>query len=138
MSWPAPVPKPSEVKATGGSPLEILRKPGGLDVPTVRVVYLVPADREVRADYEQVIEAAIRHLQLWHADQIDPKHARTTFRLHDPIVEVRKTVHAAAWYASNPNLADPSLWFWFNALADAFAAAGGGFDDPLNRWGLLP
>lgn len=101
--------------------------------PRVRVVYLVPADRVARADYVDRIEAAIRHVQIWTRNEMGD---RTTFSLNKRPVEVIQTPHDAAWYKDNPagDLSEFSVWFWWNALGDAFALTGGDFFDPNNTW----
>ena len=38
---------------------------------TVRVVYLVSQDRQVRPDFQQALEKAIRELQQWYGQQLD-------------------------------------------------------------------
>jgi hypothetical protein len=98
--------------------------------PVVRVVYLVPADRAVRQDYVDLLEAAIEHVQIWFRDEMGDG---TTFRLNKRVVDVVQTSHVAAWYSSNP-AGDYALWFWSNVLADAFALTGGMFFDPNNIW----
>lgn len=98
--------------------------------PEVRMVYLVPADRPFRPDYAIAMENAIRHVQVWYHEEMDGK----TFNLHKRVVEVYRTPHTAQYYATNPAGSFPNLWFFFNAIADAFALTGGIFDDPNNRW----
>jgi hypothetical protein len=91
--------------------------------PQVRMVYLVPSDRQVVKAHTAAIERAIRSIQIFYGIQVD---ARLSFRLHSPVVEVLKTTHETKWYQSNP------AGFWENALADGFAH--GGFNDEANRW----
>lgn len=101
---------------------------GKRTVSTIRMVYLVPRDRQHVAGYELGMSRAIVDLQKWFFDQMANG---STFTLHNPIVEVIKTSHDAAWYANNPSGA---FSFWSNVLADGFALTNGGFDDPQNRW----
>jgi hypothetical protein len=61
---------------------------------TVRIVYLVSKDREVRNDYQQAIEGAIRELQGWYARQL----SGPTFKLHNPVVEVAHSSQPADWF----------------------------------------
>ncbi len=96
----------------------------------VRVVYLVPSDREIRAEYVSAIEGAFLNLQEFYRAQIGNGY---TYMMHPPIVEVIRTQHTAAWYNTNPN-GSSSLWFWNNALTDGFTLSGGRFADPNNRW----
>lgn len=96
--------------------------------PTVRMVILVPSDRALQTDYVVGVERAIRQLQVFYRRQIA---SGKTFLLHDPVVEWVYTGHPSSWYSSQ-HPADGG--FWENALADGFAALGGGYDDPNNRW----
>jgi hypothetical protein len=138
------VPRPLFLRLLAG--VEVL--PGGLGaqagaparpsaLPTspqglVRAVYLRPTDWPERPDYSLVIGKAFQHVQLWFQDQVG---GGATFALHDPIVEALNTGHDSAWYSTNavPGT-DPSLYFWRNVLADAFALTPGQFWDPSNRW----
>ena len=103
---------------------------GNAPEKVVRVVYLVPADRAIRDEYADGIEAAVQHFRIWLRNELGNG---TTFAVNKPIVEVVATPHAAAWYSTNP-AGDYVLWFWHNVLADAFALTGGGFFDPDNVW----
>ena len=98
--------------------------------PQVRVVYLVPADRIVNDEYIHRLKAAVEHLQIWTRNEMGDG---TTFSLSKRPVEVIQTSQVAAWYSTNPAGEFP-LWFWNNALADAFALTGGSFFDPNNTW----
>ena len=53
---------------------------------SVRIVYLVSADRPVREDFRKGIETAAKDLQAWYARQL----GGPTFRLNDPVAEVVK------------------------------------------------
>jgi len=94
----------------------------------VRVVYLVPADKPVRKDYEIAVGNAILHLQNFYQSQMGSGYS---FSTNDPIVEVYRTSHALSYYSSSTT---NSLDFWNKALADGFALSGGSFNDPNNRW----
>jgi hypothetical protein len=98
----------------------------------VHIVYLVPADGEVRRDYVQNLRDAAANLQAWYSTALG---TGETFTLAKPTVAVYRTEHDATWYATNPVAdADQSLWFWFNATADGFAMTGGRFNDPDDVW----
>jgi hypothetical protein len=101
-----------------------------LAAPQVRMLYMVPSDRAVRADYATAMENAIEHFRIWLHQKMPEGR---TITLHDPAVEILRTAHDAAWYATNPN-GDAGLRFWNNCLLDGFALTGGGFNDPQNRW----
>ncbi|HVF44014.1 MAG TPA: carboxypeptidase regulatory-like domain-containing protein [Pyrinomonadaceae bacterium] len=93
----------------------------------VRVVYLVPSDRNVRADYRNEIAKAVSDVQRFYREQLG---GGLAFSLHAPAVEVYQTPHAAAFYSTG----NGSGSFWARVLGDGFALTGGGFNDPDNRW----
>ena len=93
----------------------------------VRVIYLVPSDRNVRADYQNEIAKAVSDSQRFYRDQLG---GGLTFSLHAPAVEVYQTPHAAAFYSTGGG----SGSFWARVLDDGFELTGGGFNDPNNRW----
>jgi hypothetical protein len=124
---------PVDRPATGGSEPACNHAAGGTSGKMLRVVYVVPSDRQVNPRYLANLESSVRHLQLWLRDQIP---ASTSFRIHEPIVEVVKTEHPASYYATNANGDNPDLYYWNNATADALAGAGGSFGDPDNIWML--
>ena len=98
--------------------------------PVVRIVYLVPADRAVRDDYVERLEAAIQHVRIWTRNEMGDG---TTFSTNRRVVEVVHTSQVAAWYSTNPS-GDYALWFWTNVLTEAFALTGAKFADPNNTW----
>jgi len=97
--------------------------------PTVRMIYLVPSDREIRPDFQKAIMKAALHLQRWYCTDIG---IGKSFWLRDPIVETVRTHHDAAWYAEHSTGSD--YWFWENTVADGFALTGGQFYDPNFIW----
>jgi hypothetical protein len=107
--------------------------PGDTSGKLVRVVFLVPSDRQANLKYVANLEHALRTTQLWLADRMP---GRTSFRVHEPPVEVYATPHEAAWYATQPNDStdNPDYYFWYNAIQDGFAITGGTFGDPDNIW----
>ena len=66
--------------------------------PSVRVIYLVSADREVNEDYKAAIRMAILDIQKWYKKQMNGR----TFRLNEPIVEVLKSNQNANWFTGSP------------------------------------
>ena len=101
------------------------------EVPTVHIVYLVPADRTVSKTYVRALEAAAINLQAWYQEQLG---GSETYRLTKSVVEVIQTTHEAEWYATNATGGDPVLQYWNNALADAFALTGGGLNQDGDLW----
>jgi hypothetical protein len=97
---------------------------------TVRVVYLVSQDRQVRPDFQQALEKAIRELQQWYGQQLDGP----TFRLHDPVIEVAHAAQDANWFYSHPNGANQEDWGFNNTLAEANRLLGAKFNDPHYIW----
>lgn len=89
---------------------------------TVRFVYLVSADREVRADYRGAIAAAAREVQRFYASQLGGR----TFRLNDPIVEVVRSDKAATWFYAHDSGGPKDNWGFDNGLAEARRLLGAG------------
>ncbi|WP_375434771.1 T9SS type A sorting domain-containing protein [uncultured Hymenobacter sp.] len=100
--------------------------PSLLIAPRVRLIYLVPSDRTINPIYAGAIANAGRDLQRWYQQQLGNN---KTFSLHTPVVETYQTTHSVAWYQTNPN-GDTFAQFFYNAAQDAFAATGGGYNDP--------
>lgn len=67
-------------------------------IPSVRVIYLVSADRQERSDYKAATEMAILDIQKWYKQQMNGR----TFRLNEPIVEVLKSNQPANWFTGTP------------------------------------
>jgi hypothetical protein len=80
----------------------------------VRFVYLVSADREVKAEYLHAVERAARGVRDWYAGQLDG----ATFHLHNPVVEVLRSDKKAAWFTSNPNGRHRDNWGFNNTLSE--------------------
>jgi hypothetical protein len=87
---------------------------------SVRIVYLVSADRTVREDFSKGIETAAKDLQSWYARQL----GGPTFRLNEPIVEVVKSDKNADWFYSHPNGDNKDDWGFNNGLAEAQRLVG--------------
>jgi hypothetical protein len=86
--------------------------------PKVRVVYLVPSDREADPRYVANLELAARDVQLWVRAHMPDG---SSFQLHEPAVEVIETSHPADYYT-------PA--FWDNVTGDGLALTDGTFEDP--------
>jgi len=97
---------------------------------TVRVIYLVSKDREVRADFQSAMERAIQELQKWYGRQLNGP----TFKLHNPVVEVAHSSQSAGWFYSHPHGANPEDWGFNNTLAEAERLLGARFNDPHYIW----
>ena len=97
---------------------------------SVRIVYLVSADRTVREDFRKGIEAAAKDLQAWYAKQL----GGPTFRLNDPVVEVVKSGKNAKWLYSRPNGGNQDDWGFNNGLAEARRLVGARHGDTEYVW----
>ena len=97
---------------------------------SVRIVYLVSADRTVREDFRKGIETAAKDLQGWYAKQL----GGPTFRLNHPVVEVVKSDKAAKWFYSHPNGDNQDDWGFNNGLAEARRLVGARHGDPDYVW----
>ncbi|MGB9457394.1 MAG: hypothetical protein WCB12_15205 [Bryobacteraceae bacterium] len=97
---------------------------------TVRVIYLVSRDRQVRPDFQLAMEQAIRELQRWYATQLEG----ATFKLHEPVVEVAHSAQPADWFYGHPNGQNPDDWGFNNTLAEAARLLGAKINDPHYVW----
>jgi hypothetical protein len=104
--------------------------PANLQDKTVRVVYLVSQDRQVRPDFQLALEKAIRELQQWYGQQLNG----SSFRLHDPVVEVAHVAQHADWFYSHPNGNNQDDWGFNNTLAEANRLVRAEFNDPHYIW----
>ena len=98
--------------------------------PKVNLVYLVPADKQVKQNYVTAMDAAVRSLIRWYAGQTTN---HKTFGASSPTVTVVSLPHDSSYYANNPR---PAIFtqFWDNVLGDALPLTGGRFSDPQNTW----
>ncbi len=97
---------------------------------SVRIIYLVSADRTVREDFKKGIETAAKDLQRWYGKQL----GGPTFRLNTPMVEVVKSDKAAKWFYSHPNGDDKDDWGFNNGLAEARRLVGARQGDAEYVW----
>ena len=97
---------------------------------SVRIVYLVSADRTVREDFRKGIETAAKDLQGWYGKQLNGP----TFRLNDPVVEVARSDKDAKWFYAHPNGDNQDDWGFNNGLAEAQRLVGARYDDPEYVW----
>jgi hypothetical protein len=100
----------------------------------VRVVYFVPKDRKVRADYKKAIEDCALELQEWFYLHLKGK----TFLLNSPVVEVYRAARPAAFYSdSRPegrrDLERKDFSFW-NTFEEAKRALGARQGDRRYVW----
>jgi len=89
---------------------------------TVRFVYLVSSDREVRDDYLQAIERAAIEVQRFYARELGGK----TFRLASPVVEIARSDKPAAWFYAHDSGSAKDNWGFDNGLAEARRLLGAG------------
>ena len=99
---------------------------------TVRVIYLVSADREENREYTAAVEHAIRDIREWYGKQL----GGPTFRLSDPVVEVVKSKQNGDWFYANPNGRQADNWGFNNTLQEARRLLGAKFNDPDHVWVL--
>jgi uncharacterized repeat protein (TIGR02543 family) len=101
-------------------------------IPKVRMVYIVPSDREEKTEYKAAIDHAIRDLQDWYGKQL----GGPTFRLHDPVIEVIKSDKSAEWFITNPNGSNSEDWGHNNTLQEAKEILGAKHYDSQFIWAL--
>lgn len=96
----------------------------------IRVLYLVPSDRDEDPVYTANLEQSLRHVQQWFRARMPGTHH---FSVGDPVVQVARSTHPAAWFSTNVVGDDPNRYFWENTLAD-IGPLGASLDDPDNLW----
>ena len=96
-----------------------LSEPGS---PVVRLIYLVPSDREVRPAYASAIELAARTLKWWFYQQLG---STVTFRLDYPAVQTLMSNQPASWYRQPRTPSSGASDFFFNVSAHGFSLLGG-------------
>jgi hypothetical protein len=101
---------------------------------SIRVVYCVPTDREVREDYSKAIEAGMVEMQQFYYRTLFGR----TFLLNSPVVEVYHTAKEAQWYTdhvpeSNPKIAHREYVFE-NLAQEVRETLGARRKDPNYTW----
>jgi hypothetical protein len=100
---------------------------------SVRVAYVVPKDRKLRQEYISAFERCVLDLQTWYYGHMGGK----TFRVNDPIVEVKKSTHNTGWYnTANRPANDPKdkSYSFYNVVNDVGELFGAKVDDPDFVW----
>lgn len=130
---PVPDAAPDAPDAAAGEEVCVLSElpQGATSGKRLRLVYLVPSDKEADPEVLAALEGAIRHVQLWLSERMPDG---TTFRISEPPVEVSAVPNPAAYYASNDAGCAADQQFWCNTINDAFTVTGGSFADPGNVW----
>lgn len=105
--------------------------PGAIVGPMVRIVYLVPSDREENPAYTAALESAARHVQLWFRDNTSEG---LSFPVHEPVVEVVRSTRPASYYRDSATDGEEKWRFWQNATEDAFALTSGGTSTGSTTW----
>jgi hypothetical protein len=107
-----------------GSPgAETMRLPATAAVNRgiVQGVYLVPADREFRAEYAAAIGQALGELRLWYQAAMGDG---LTFTLGEPAVIVHHSMRDAQWFTVPAHPEAFAFAFFYNALEEARLAPG--------------
>lgn len=97
---------------------------------SVRVIYIVSADRDENPAYTQAIRTAAVSVQEYYRQQL----GGVTFRLSDPVVEVVKSDKDASWFYGNVTHGGPDNFGYNNTLAEAQRILGTKHDDPNFVW----
>jgi hypothetical protein len=96
----------------------------------IRVLYLAPSDRPVRANYLANLERSIRHVQVFMSQELPDKR---TFSLASPVVTIAQSSHEAAWFNTVRPGGTQSTNFYDNARDDA-ATLIGASSSPNDDW----
>jgi hypothetical protein len=101
-------------------------------LPRVRVIYLVPSDKQPVREWADGLKRAVLETQSWVRDQLG---TGQTF-CYDGSVEIVQTPHAEAWYMATPSPRGESLTYWDNVAMDAHQLTGATYYDPNNIWAI--
>ncbi|SDC63296.1 zinc metalloprotease [Niabella drilacis] len=95
---------------------------------TVRVVYVVPSDKALNADYVKAVLHCAADLKNWYAGKLNNG---KTFRLNTQEVETLKSSHPAGWFdQQNSGSGDNrDFYFYTNAKNDVKALLGASYDE---------
>jgi hypothetical protein len=88
--------------------------------PTVRFIYLVSKDREVRCDFADAVANAAIEVQRFYGLAL----GGPTFRLSKPIVEVVHSDREATWFYAHDSGSHVDQWGFDNALAEVVRRLG--------------
>ena len=91
--------------------------------PVVRVLYVVPADREFRSDYSEAIRRATEHVRWWYQQQLDG----LTFSLASPVPEKCRMEQPHDFYVR---------WAWQRVLDGVQHCAPVGYNSPDFVWAI--
>ena len=89
----------------------------------VRVLYVVPADREFRSDYSQAIRRATEHVRWWYQQQLDG----LTFSLASPVPEKCRMTQPHDFYVR---------WAWQRVLDGVQHCAPVGYGSTEFVWAI--
>ena len=102
----------------------------------IRIIYLVPSDRVADPVRVANLEHALTDVRLWLRARMPQG---TSFRAHEPLVEVVKSANPEAHFRTTASGDDPKWYFWNNVTGDAALAAHGVQGaDPDNIWVIFP
>lgn len=93
---------------------------------TVKVLYIVPADRKVNPLYKVALAEAAPVVQRWYKDQMGGK----TYFYDNPLVTTLQSDKPSAWFsADNGNSGtDPFYFFFYNAYNETLRLLGDQWD----------
>ncbi|MEO1651922.1 MAG: hypothetical protein AAFU64_00100 [Bacteroidota bacterium] len=97
---------------------------------SVRMIYLVSADREMNPRYKTAIALAARDIQGWYKKQL----GGVTFRLNEPVVEVAYSDKNADYFYGHPNGENKKNWGYNNTFAEVQRLLGVRYNDPNYIW----
>jgi hypothetical protein len=97
----------------------------------VRLVYLVPKDRNPRPQFPQRLVRAAQHTQLWYRGEVPDQF---TFTVPPSVARTVKLEENAQFYLTSQPGADPALSFWSKVLKEMKRRLNATFNDPNNVW----
>lgn len=97
----------------------------------VAILYLVPSDRQVRADVPPRLRSALQAVQAWTAKTGD---GRTFSIVDEPVVRIVKLTRTAASLGIDANGGNQPGTFHNNVVDEVFRATGGDYGQPRRVW----
>lgn len=96
---------------------------------TVRILYIIPADRSFNRTYNNAIKKAAGIIDRWYRSEMDG----LSYLTDNPVVEVFQSDKPAAWFgADNGGISgtDPFFYFFWNTFTEMESLLGAGWYSP--------
>ena len=101
------------------------------DGKLVRVLYIIPQDRQLNRSYEHAIRKTAGIIQRWYKEQMDG----LSYPVTRPVVETFQSDKTAAWFGANNggiSGTDPFFYNFWNTFTEMQNLVGPSWYDPAN------